>query len=69
MIVYKFIWPIVIVSLPDTNLCYQNSFSKPDYTIPYNDCQTEKNKDTMNHNYIKSQDLIEYNNNKYQIIH
>ena len=69
MIIHEFIWPVVLVSLSNANLCYQNSFSKPDYTIPYKDCQMEKNKDTMNHNYIKTQDLIEETNNKYQIIH
>ena len=65
MIVYKFLWPMFLVSLSDTNISYQNTFSKPDYTTSHNDCQKGKNKDTMNYNYIKTQDIIEENHTKY----
>jgi hypothetical protein len=68
MIIHEFIWPMVIVSLSNASFDYQYSFSKPDYTIPYNDCQMEKQKNTIEYNYIKTQDLIETNNQKYQDI-
>jgi hypothetical protein len=68
MIIHDFIWPLVIVSLPTAIDVQLTSFSKLDYTIPYNDCQTEPNKDTMNHNFIKTKDYIENNHKKYQDI-
>jgi len=63
----KYIWPVVIVGLPaaDVNL---TSISKLDYTIPYAECQQENYPNTLEYNYIKSQDLIESNNQKYQDI-
>jgi hypothetical protein len=66
MINSSFLWPMVIVSLPTVNL--NDVFNKPDYTIPYCDCQQNSYKDSMNQGYIKSEELIEYNHNKYQDI-
>ena len=62
----SFIWPMVIVSLPTANH-YDLSFSKHDYTAYYNFCQ-QPNKNTLEYNYIKSQELLEINNKKYQDI-
>jgi hypothetical protein len=66
MISSSFLWPMVIVSLPTVNI--NNLFNKPDYTIPYCDCQTDFHKQTMQHGYITSQELIEHNHNNYQDI-
>jgi len=59
---------MVIVSLPTVNLNTFDVFNKLDYTKPYCDCQQSSYKDTMNQGYIKSEELIEYNHNKYQDI-
>ncbi len=66
MIMHEFIWPMVIVSLSNASFYSKPSISKLDYTTPYNDCQTQNQKNTMEYNYIKAKDLIETNNQKYQ---
>jgi hypothetical protein len=66
MIINQIIWPMVIVGLSNANLYYQSSLSKLDYTTPCIDCQTQKQKNTIEYNYIKAKDVIETNNQKYQ---
>ena len=63
----KFIWPMVIVGLPNVN-DIKTSISKLDYTIPYAECQQPKQQNTLDYNYIKTEDLLELNNSKYQKI-
>jgi len=68
MIISSFLWPMVIVSLPTVNLNTFDVFNKPDYTKPYCDCQVDSHNQTLEQGYITSQELIEYNHNKYQDI-
>ena len=68
MIIHDFIWPLVIVGLPTASDVKLTSISKLDYTTPYKHCQTTKFKNSLDYNYIKSQELIESNNQKYQDI-
>lgn len=65
MITTKIIWPMVIVGLPTVNH-YDFRFNKHDYTRPSNCCQMEKEKNTLEYNYIKSQEYIQKNIEKYQ---
>ena len=64
----KYIWPVVLVSLPSVNLIDSITINKPDYTLPYVECQEEKYKNTMNFNYITTEELLESNSKKYQDI-
>ena len=57
---------MVLVCLPTANH-YDSSISKHDYTTPHNFCQ-QPNKNTLEYNYIKSKELIETQNQKYQDI-
>ena len=57
---------MVLVGLPTADDVNLTSISKLDYTIPYADCQQKKFKNTLEYNYIKSQELLEINNQKYQ---
>jgi hypothetical protein len=59
---------MVIVSLSDASFYSKPSISKRYYTIPYNDCQIQNQKNTIEYNYIKAKDFIETNNQKYQDI-
>lgn len=68
MILYKVILPMVIVGLSDAKDINSPKISKLDYTIPYNECQEEKYKNTMEHNYWTTKELIESNHKKYQDI-
>lgn len=63
----KYFWPVFIVGLPNAN-DIKLSISKLDYTIPSAECQQIKEQNTLEYNYIKSHELIEINNNKYQDI-
>ena len=58
---------MVIVGLPNVN-DIKTSISKLDYTIPYAECQQPKQQNTLDYNYIKTEDLLELNNSKYQKI-
>jgi hypothetical protein len=58
---------MVLVGLP-TVIDYEFILNKPDYTISYNSCQMENNKNTLEYNYIKSQELIETTIQKHQDI-
>lgn len=50
---------MVIVGLSDANLYDSISFSKPDYTIPYNDCQQLSwDYTTKKYNYLTTEDFI-----------
>lgn len=62
----KYIWPVVLVSLPNVNIIDSTTINKPDYTLPYAECQEEKYKNTMEFNYITTKELIESNIKKYQ---
>ena len=66
MIIKQLVWPMVLVGLPDANVVQTMTISKLDYTMPCCDCQTEKYKNTMEFNYITTEELIESNNKKYQ---
>jgi hypothetical protein len=69
MILYKVIWPMVIVGLSDAkDINSSKIISKLDYTIPYNEYQEEKYKNTMEQNYWTTKELIESNHKKYQDI-
>ena len=57
---------MVLVGLPNANVVQTITISKLDYTMVYNECQAEKYKNTMDFNYITTQELIESNNKKYQ---
>lgn len=61
----KYIWPVVLVSLSDPSVIKPIT-SKFDYTLPYAECQPEKQKNTLEYNYITTEELIESNNKKYQ---
>jgi hypothetical protein len=65
MIIKPLIWSVVIVSLSKDNIVESNIISKPDYTIPYNGCQEESYKSTMDYNYITTEEHIESSNKKY----
>ena len=65
MIITEIIWPMVIVSLPAVNSS-DNILNKRYYTTPSNFCQIEKEKNTLEYNYIKSQEYIRKNIEKYQ---
>jgi len=62
----KYIWPVIIVSLPTAEIHHIITFSKLDYTSHFAECQQDKEKNTLEYNYIKAKDLIETNNQKYQ---
>jgi hypothetical protein len=53
---------MVIVGLPNAQVIQQMTISKFHYTIPYAGCQLEKQKDTMNYNYLTNEELIKENN-------
>lgn len=58
---------MVIVSLPTvTDLEFK--LSKTDYTIPYNDCQQTQQKNTLDYNYITTEEYIQSIIDKYQDI-
>ena len=59
---------MTIVCLPNADFIKSMTISKPDYIIPYSDCQIENYKNTIEYNYIKMEDLIESNKQKYQDI-
>jgi hypothetical protein len=59
---------MVIVGLPDANFIESMTISKLDYTTPFKTCQVEKQKNTMEYNYITTEELLESNNKKYQEI-
>jgi hypothetical protein len=59
---------MVLVDLPTADVVNSISISKPDYTIQYKHYQTENNKNSLEYNYIKSEELTESNNQKYQDI-
>lgn len=62
----SFIWPMALVCLPNANH-YDLSISKHDYTTPDNFCQ-QPNKNTFEYNYLKSEDFIKEQSEKYQPI-
>ena len=64
--IIKYIWPVIIVSLPTAEINNIITFSKLDYTSRFAECQEDKEKNTLEYNYIKAKDLIENNNQKYQ---
>jgi hypothetical protein len=66
MIINSSLWPMVIVSLSTVQV--NDYFYKPDYTIPYSDCQHICYKNTLEQGYIKSEELIQINHKKYQDI-
>jgi hypothetical protein len=68
MIVKQLVWSMAIVGLPDADVIKTMTISKLDYTIPYADCQTEKQKSTMEYNYITNEELLENNTKKYHTI-
>jgi hypothetical protein len=61
----QYIWPVVLVGLPSVNIIDSITINKLDYTLPYAECQEEKYKNTMEFNYITTQELLESNNKKY----
>jgi len=64
----KYIWPVVLVGLPNADFVQLTKISKLDYTLPYTECQETKEKNTLEYNYITTEELLESNNKKYQDI-
>lgn len=62
----KYIWPVVLVGLPNADFVQLTTISKLDYTLPYAECQQTKEKNTLEYNYITTEELLESNNKKYQ---
>jgi hypothetical protein len=62
----KFLYPVIIVSLPAINLFELHN--KLDYTTTTQSFQEQESQNTMEYNYIKSQEFIENNNKKYNKI-
>ena len=60
--------PVLIVSLPTANLIDLNIISNLDYTTPHTHCQEETYKNTLEYNYITTEELIESNGMKFQDI-
>lgn len=58
---------MVIVGLPTVN-DFTIRVNKHDYTTPYNDCQLEQEKNTLEYNYITTEEFIQNNHKKYQDI-
>lgn len=56
---------MVIVSLSTVNPL-ELSFNKSDYTTIYIDCQEEKQKTTMEYNYITTEEYLQSQIQKYQ---
>jgi len=54
----QYYWPVFIVGLPIVNTL-DFTINKLDYTTPIADCQIEKQQNTLEYNYIKSQDYIQ----------
>jgi hypothetical protein len=65
VIIQTIVFPLVIVGLPDANDIHH--LSKHDYTTGYTVCQ-EKYDNTLEFNFIKTQDYIESNLKKYEDI-
>jgi len=65
MIIKQILYPLVIVGLPNVNPT-ESIVNKLDYTMQSNVCQTEKNKNTLEYNYITTKELLEQNHKKYQ---
>lgn len=59
--------PVFIVGLPTVNVM-DITLNKLDYITPYADCQTEKQQNTLEYNYIKEYDYIQHNIEKYDAI-
>jgi hypothetical protein len=66
-VLVQFSYPVFIVGLSTVNLLEIN-LNKPDYTTTIQICQQHNNKNSINYNYIKSEELIESNIEKYQDI-
>jgi len=58
MIINNYIWPLVIVSLPDVKTL-DIHINKHHYTMPVVDCQLNQNKSTMEYNYITTEEYIQ----------
>lgn len=69
MIIKQLVWPMVLVGLPDANVVQTMTISKLDYAMPFYHCKNEEYKNTIEYNYITTEELLESNNNKYQDIH
>lgn len=67
MIVYQEVIVMAIVSLSAVNDS-ELVINKSDYTIFDNSCQTEQWKNTLEYNYITSEEFIQNNHKKYQDI-
>ena len=55
---------MVLVCLPNANHSIDLSISKHDYTTPHNFCQ-QPNKNTLEYNYLKSEEFIREQTKKY----
>jgi len=67
MIVQQLLWPMVLVGLPTVN-SLEIKLNKHNYTTPSADCQLTKNKNSLEHNYIKQTEFIESSILKFQDI-
>lgn len=65
MIVYY--WPVFIVGLPIVNVM-DTSLNKLDYITPYADCQLDNYRNTLEYNYIKQDEYIKQNIEKYDTL-
>jgi len=59
---------VIIVCLPDAKPVNNVTFSKADYITSKEVCQQPSEKNTLEYNYITTENLIQENNNKYQDI-
>ena len=61
----SFVYSFVIVGFPTVN--YSTTLlNNRDYNTISEVCQQPQEKNTLDYNYLKSEDLIETNNQKYQ---
>jgi len=63
----KYYWPVFIVGLPAVNHIH-STLNKLDYTTPIADCQTEKQTNTLEYNYITTEKYLESQILKHQDI-
>lgn len=60
-------WPVFIVGLPIVNVM-DTSLNKLDYITPYADCQLDNYQNTLEYNYIKQDEYIKQNIQKYDTL-
>ena len=65
MIVYY--WPVFIVGLPTVNVM-DITLNKLDYITPYADCQPDNYQNTLEYNFIKQDEYIKKNMQKYDTL-